>query len=105
MIDNKLPESRQEIATLFVVAVLAAVAALFRLIYGKDELSWRKTVGSMGVASVLGMGSYAITVHVLGDVSGYVSVAFGVCAGMFTDDLRQRLQKQVKTGGVISGND
>jgi hypothetical protein len=95
MIGEKLPTSANEVRALFVVCVLASVSALFRLLYGRDELSWRYTVASMGMAAVAGMIVYGAAVHVLSEVTGYYAVVIGCSSGVFTESVLRRIGERI----------
>lgn len=98
---DKLPTSESEIKSLFIVAVMAALAALARILYGKDDLSWRYTAGSIMVAMVTAMLVYGSAVTYIGlPVGGYVSTAIGAGVGLFTDDVLRRVRAEVRKRGL-----
>ena len=87
---DTLPDSGKEGAALGFVAILAGLACVSRILYGKDDLKWRTTIGSTLVAMVVGMMVYSTLVNTTGLVGGYLTVAIGIGTGLFTDDFMKR---------------
>jgi hypothetical protein len=56
-------------------------------------MTWRRTIGSILVASVTGMMIYGLMVNTLGSVGGYLTVATGIGVGLFTDDALKRARE------------
>lgn len=93
---NKLPDSTQESGSLVFVAVIAMLAALARLLYGKDDLSWRYTLGALLVAAVTAIIIYGYLASYFPLIGGHASAAIGASVGMFTDDFLKRVREQVR---------
>jgi len=84
-----LPDSSVQVPALIVVALLAGMAALARVLYGREELSWRYTVASVFVAMVVGLMTYGLMAN-FAEIGGYLTVAIGIATGLFTDDFLKR---------------
>ena len=80
-----LPSSKSEVNSLIFVGFLTGAVAFARICYGKDDLSWRRTFGTVTVAMSVGMGTYAIGAN-LTPLSGYMAVAIATGCGLFLED-------------------
>jgi drug/metabolite transporter (DMT)-like permease len=89
---NKLPTSKEEITALLMVSALAGIAALARVLYGKEELRWRYTVGSLLIAMATAVVVYSMMLSVLGELGGQASAGIGAAVGIFTDDAMRRVK-------------
>lgn len=98
---NRLPTSDEEVKSLLLLSVAAGFGALARILYGKDELSWRYTAGSifaaMGSAMIV-YGSLLSTLDQSKALSGYIAVALGCACGLFLDDVMRRIHKKMFNG-------
>lgn len=93
---NKLPGSQQELANLIMVSAIAGMAALGRILYGKDDLRWRYTIGSVIIAMATAWVVSGLAVQYLGEIGGQASAALAAGTGLFTDDLLRRIHGLVK---------
>jgi hypothetical protein len=89
---SRLPDSGSELAALSAVCAFSGLAALSRLLYGKDDLYWRHTCGSVFVAMCCGIGIYSLMASV-SPLGGYTAVSVSIAVGLFTDDFMKRLRK------------
>jgi len=94
---SKLPDSTAEIQSLVLVGLIAALAALARLLYGKDEMSWRYTLGALLVAMVTAIMVYGFLASYFPIIGGHASAGIGAAVGLFTDDVLKRARDQVKS--------
>jgi hypothetical protein len=94
---NKLPTSDEEVRSLLFVALMAATAAAFRVIYGKGDLYWRTLVGAMGVAMVASCMVYGMAIQYMGPLGGYAANSIGIAVGLFTDDVLRRSRQIIKS--------
>lgn len=103
---DRLPTSDDQGTALWFVGLISMLAALARILYGKDDLSWRRTLGSVAVALVVSWGTYGAFVWQVGTLGGFASVSIAVVCGLFTDDAMKRLRAfgQASSGGK-RGND
>ena len=101
--DIKLPNSQQEITATLLVFVAAVFAAFARLMYGEDELTKRRFIGSLLVAGVIGVAFYSGISHFMGELSGYAGVFIGAMSGTFTDNLLRYLQRWMKQKAKAGG--
>lgn len=90
LLPDKLPGSDVETKALIVVSLFAGFAALARGLYGKDDMSWRYSIGSILVAMSASMAVYA-SIAQLTPLTGYAAVAIGTGTGLFTDETMRRL--------------
>lgn len=93
---EKLPTSAEEVRSLAMVTVIAGLACFARVLYGKDEMRWRYTVGSILVAMVTSMCVYGFLVQWFGLIGGHASAAIGAAVGLFTDDVLRRAREWMK---------
>lgn len=93
---NKLPDSSQEITSLAFVGAIAILAALARILYGKDDLTWRYTIASMLVAMVTAILIYGLIASNYPQIGGYAGASIGAAVGLFTDDFLKRARQQVR---------
>lgn len=77
------------------VVIIAALAALSRILYGKEELRWRYTTASVMVAMMTAVLVYGAMVHQLGEIGGHASAAIGSGCGLFTDDALRRIHSRM----------
>ena len=85
-----LPESSDPLKALPFVAVLAAFAGFARVLYGTSTLSVRYLSAAMMVAISTGWVVYSLAASTTDNVGGYLTVAIGISAGLFTDDFLRR---------------
>lgn len=93
---TKLPNSSQEAMSLLFVGSVAMLAAFARLLYGKDDLTWRYTIGALLVAMVTAVLVYGLASSYFPQIGGQMSAAIGAAVGLFTDDVLKRARDQVK---------
>lgn len=94
---SRLPTSTEEVHSILFLAIIATLASISRVLYGRDELSWRYTVASIMVAICVSWLTYAGAVATMQEVSGYITCAIGVSAGLFTDDLLKKAGAKVRS--------
>lgn len=100
---TKLPGSDEEVRSLVFVAFVAALAAVGRLMYGRDELRWRYTVASIIVAMATSALVYGLAATYWSSIGGHLSAAIGAGVGLFTDDVLKRAQEWIKTRNIPGG--
>jgi hypothetical protein len=88
-----LPESNDPLWALPFVALLAAFAALGRVLYGPSSLTPRYLTASLIVAISTGWAVYSIAASYMHNVGGYMTVAIAIGAGLFTDDFLRRARE------------
>ena len=88
---TQLPTSKQESESLILVMLIAGASAFARIMYGKEDIYWRRTFGSVLVAMCVGMGTFSLAAQTLSGMSGYAAVGIGVMSGLFIDDGMKRL--------------
>lgn len=91
----------QETAPLLIVAGVAALTAIGRILYGKDPLTVRYVVGSAIGAIVAGVFLQFICIHFFGDstLNVYASTAIGCGGGTFTEQIMRRVKWFGERGG------
>lgn len=97
---EKLPSSNQEVTSLVMVAVIAGLAGLARVLYGKDELRWRWTVASCLVSMLTAIMIYGVLVRQFGEIGGHSSAAIGAAVGLFTDDVLKRSREFIRSVSI-----
>jgi len=102
-VPDRLPTSKTESHALIFVAGIAAAAAAARILYGKDEIRWRITLGSVFVSMLVGMGAYSMAAQ-MGEISGYMGVAIGIGSGLFVDDALRRFHEKFIGNKATGGN-
>ena len=88
-----LPESNDPLWALPFVALLAAFAALGRVLYGPSILTPRYLIASIIVSISTGWIVYSLAASSVENVGGYLTVALAISAGLFTDDFLRRAQE------------
>lgn len=91
--------SGEEFLATLQVASIAAIAKFAHNFYGDDEITFRRFVGSVLIASVTAMGAYAFWVETMGFASGYAGVVIGVVSGLFTDHILRLIKNFVDKKG------
>lgn len=103
---NKLPDSKSEVWSLVLVGLLSALAAIGRMLYGKDDISRRRFIGSIIVALTVSLAVYSLLVYNAElPLPGYFGVAIGVISGLFTDDILKRAPALLERFGAGKGKD
>lgn len=92
---GNLPTSAQGWTSLVFVGGIAATAAICRVLYGKDDVNWRRTTGSAGVAMITSILVYGAAVQYFGEIGGHASAAVGAAVGLFTDETLKRAQNWI----------
>ena len=86
MDESKLPTSQNEIATLALICIVAGLAGIARVLYGKDQLTVRMVLAALLTSVCAALIIYPVVIHTYGgDASGYISCAAAAMAGTFTD--------------------
>ena len=86
----KLPSSNEEVTSVVMVSMIAGMAMLARILYGREELRWRYTLGGVLVAMVTAVMVYGGLIQYVGPLGGHASAAVGAAVGLFTDDILRR---------------
>jgi hypothetical protein len=86
------------------VALLAAFAGLARVLYGPSPLTWRYLSASMMVSISTGWVVYSLAASSMDNVGGYLTVAVGISAGLFTDDFLRRAREHWERFSSSSGS-
>lgn len=89
----KLPGSNEEVTSVVMVATIAGLAMVARILYGRDELRWRYVIGGVLVAMVTAVMVYGFLIQYAGVVGGHASAAVGAAVGLFTDDVLKRARE------------
>lgn len=101
---TKLPDSTHELGSLALVLAVAVLAAGARLLYGKDDLTWRYTVGALLVAATTAVLVYGVIASYFPVVGGHASAAIGAAVGLFTDDFLKRARDGVRSFKLPNNN-
>jgi len=88
--DDRLPNSSQEITSLVFVSVIAAFAAVARILYGKNPIGLRYAIASIMCAMTTAVMVYGVAIHYFGPLGGHASAALGAGVGLFTDEVLKR---------------
>lgn len=94
---GKLPTSADETTSLLVVVGVAMFAGLARILYGKNDMTLRYTVGAMLVAGTTGIIIYGAIASYFPMIGGHATAAIGAICGSFTDDILRRTRDKVRT--------
>lgn len=86
---SQIPDSQVEFAALGVVSLLAGLGAFARLLYGKEDMTWRYTLASIATAICVGLMLYGLLANFT-PIGGYLTVSIGIGCGLFTDEALRR---------------
>lgn len=103
---NRLPTSREEIATLALICLVVAVGTTGKFLMGNDgsRAGFRRAVGGGIMSAMTAMLLYSVLIAYSGldkETSGYIAVGVASFATMFTQEIVERARDLVIKGDVI----